>query len=389
METRLRIMCSPRAWGFESPLPQVQGASPTDDGTSVTILKFPANLSGTPTASHPTSGRINQVTPDSSLPPSRLPSSRMGGGGGGYMRTEAALRNFLAHCRAQNLKPSTILWYEAKLNPFASTYPKLPLKPELIEEYLSSIVGSPDTIHAYYRALSAFYTFISRRTRYSNPVAKVEPPRRPTKVMPTIEPTELMRLLGAAAKLRDRALLTLLIDTGIRAAEVAALRWKDIKSETILVSGKSGQREVPISEDTKRLLFSIRVPAHDHVFVGQHGPLTRTGVYRIVRRCMKQAGISGPKLGPHRLRHTFGKTYLVSGGDMRSLQIIMGHRDITTTEKYASLTLGNTITKHHKFTPLRAAQAAAQQALFTKETIKEAEEIVRSNQDAKGDAHRK
>jgi len=91
---------------------------------------------------------------------------------------------------------------------------------------------------------------------------------------------------------------------------------------------------------------------------------------------MKKAGISGPKLGPHRIRHTFGRTYLVSGGDVRSLQTIMGHTNITTTERYSSLTLKNTIPKHHKFTPLRAAHAAAQESLFSPRVIKEAEEII-------------
>jgi len=292
------------------------------------------------------------------------------------MQTQVALERFLLHCRSQNLRPSTLAWYRQKLTPFTASYPKLPLKPEPIEAFLGSIGGSPSTRHAYYRSLKAFYGFISRRTRYSNPMTKVASPRRPAIIMPTLEPVQLMQLLNSAADARDRALLTLLIDTGIRATELVSLRWQDVKTNTILVTGKSGQREIPLSEETKRLLISIRDPAQAHVFVGQKGPLARTGIYRIVRRYMKQAGISGPKLGPHRLRHSFGKTYLVSGGDVRSLQTIMGHRDITTTQQYASLTLDDTIVKHSKFTPLRAAHAAAQHILFTREALEEAEEII-------------
>ncbi|GAJ16173.1 unnamed protein product, partial [marine sediment metagenome] len=58
---------------------------------------------------------------------------------------------------------------------------------------------------------------------------------------------------------------------------------------------------------------------------------------------MRKAGIHGPKLGSHRLRHAFGKGYLVNGGDVRSLQEIMGHENIATTQKYANLNLSDTI----------------------------------------------
>ncbi|GAI85846.1 unnamed protein product, partial [marine sediment metagenome] len=97
------------------------------------------------------------------------------------------------------------------------------------------------------------------------------------------------------------------------------------------------------------------------VFPGSGGkPYSRHSVYRLIRKLMKQADIQGPKLGPSRLRHAFGKGYLVNGGDIRSLQQILGHANITTTEKYASLNLNDVITKHHQFTPLRSAHAAAQ-----------------------------
>lgn len=82
-------------------------------------------------------------------------------------------------------------------------------------------------------------------------------------------------------------------------------------------------------------------------------------------------------MGPHRLRHAFGKNFLVQGGDLRSLQEIMGHADIETTQKYATLNLTDIVKKHQKFSPLQAAHAAAQESLFTVEALKEAEEILR------------
>jgi len=167
-------------------------------------------------------------------------------------------------------------------------------------------------------------------------------------------------------------------DNGVRAGEVCSLLKHNIKQETVVVQGKTGWREVPVSDETRHLLLQIAAMSpDDHVFQGQKGPITRHLIYAIVRRHMEKAGIKGPKLGPHRIRHAFGKNYLVDGGDLRSLQEIMGHADVKTTEKYSTLNLTDIIKKHRKFSPLRAAHAAAQESFFDKSlAIREAEEIV-------------
>lgn len=198
----------------------------------------------------------------------------------------------------------------------------------------------------------------------------------------------MMQLLlaSSSSSLRDNALLTLLIDTGMRTSEAAGLRKQDIKTDTVTVRGKTGEREIPISEETRRLLLALITDKAEYIFNGHKGPLGRHGIYRIVHACMEKAGIYGPKLGGHRLRHAFGKGYLVSGGDLRSLQQIMGHANITTTEKYAALTLDDTIKKHHQFSPLRLTHAAAQESFFSKpEVLREAEEILKGSSKGKHD----
>ena len=297
------------------------------------------------------------------------------------MKTSAAIDDFLQSRHAKHLSPLTIDWYEHKLRNFASFHPKLPLKPEPIEEFLSGISGEPETRHAYYRALQALYYFVCRRHRWLNPMELIGPPSCPKKVMPTLEPGEEMMLLNSASDLRARAILTLFVDSGIRTGELAGLRKQDIKLYTVMVRGKTGEREVPISEETRRLLLAlIQDNKDEYVFHGHKGVLSRHGIYRIVRTHMEKAGITGPKLGGHRIRHAFGKGYLVSGGDIRSLQQIMGHANITTTQKYASLNLNDTIIKHNRFTPLRAAHAAAQESFFDKDqALKEAEAILRGD----------
>jgi len=297
------------------------------------------------------------------------------------MKTQKAVDDFLRSRQSRNLSPITIAWYRDKLQLFARSYPKLPKAPGPIEEHLATIKGAPETRHAQFRALRAFFKFVSQRYKLPNPVTKVAPPHCPKKVMATLEPDEMMRLLFASSSsLRDNALLTLLIDTGMRTGEAAGLRKQDIKTSTVRVRGKTGEHEIPISEETRRLLLALITDKGEYIFNGHKGPLGRHGVYRIVRACMERAGIYGPKLGGHRLRHAFGKGYLVSGGDLRSLQQIMGHANITTTEKYAALTLDDTIKKHHQFSPLRLAHAAAQESFFdTHLAIKEAEAILEEN----------
>jgi len=269
------------------------------------------------------------------------------------MRTELAIQKFLRNRLARKLKDNTLQWYEGRLRPFAETYPELPGEAEAIEEFLIQGNGCPETKHADFRALRALYRLMEARYGVSNPIKTVRAPRCPRKVMPTLEFEEMARLLAVASNFRDKTLLTLFIDTGARASEVAGLRRENIKKSSIIVSGKEGEREIPVSQETRDMLVEL-AGGNEYVFLGRKGRLTRHGIYRIVRGCMRKAGIGGPKLGPHRLRHAFGKGWLVNGGDLPSLQLVMGHVRLTTTQKYVALTLKDTTVKHEHFTPLRA-----------------------------------
>ena len=294
------------------------------------------------------------------------------------MRTSLALHDFLASRIAANLSPATIEWYKDRLIPFAEYCPNLPRQPQPIERFLATVQGSPETRWDVYRALKTFFKFMAGRHRIPNPMDAIKAPRRPKALMPSLESNELMRLLNSAESPRDKAILTLIMDNGVRAGEVCSLLKHNIKQETVIVNGKTGWREVPISDETRHLLLQLAAAStDDYVFHGHKGPITRHLIYEIVRRHMQRVGIKGPKMGPHRIHHAFGKNYPVDGGDLRSLQEILGHADIKTTEKYASLNLTDIINKHRKFSPLRAAHASAQESLFdTDAALREAEAIL-------------
>ncbi|MFA5186756.1 MAG: tyrosine-type recombinase/integrase [Patescibacteria group bacterium] len=296
------------------------------------------------------------------------------------MRTEEAIQIFLDNCRARNLKPSTISWYWQRLARFAKHSPVLPNNVRPIENFLAGINGTAECKHSYFSSVRALYYFLESRYHTPNPIkdSNIEP-RLYKKVMPTLEPDEAMRFLLTAGTLRDRALFTLLLDTGIRTTEAATLRQSRVREESVIVDGKSGELEVPISEETRRLLLAqvALIGPGDWVFPnGKGGPLSRHTVYKLVRAHLEAAKVPGPKLGGHRLRHSFGRGYLASGGDTRSLQKIMGHKDIMTTERYVNLGMKDIVAKHHRHTPLRLIHSAAQGVLFKNKAIEEAEAII-------------
>lgn len=298
------------------------------------------------------------------------------------IRTDQALSEFINSRISANLSPRTIEWYEDRLRPFVKSCPNLPQRPEPIEDFLAGVQSSPETKRDSFNALRTFFKFICQRHRISNPMEAVIPPRRPKTRMATLEANELMMLLQLADNLRDTAILTLIMDNGMRAGEVCSLLKHNIKQETVLVCGKTGWREVPISDETRELLLQLAAQSvDDYVFHNDHGkPISRFSIYRIVRKYMERAGIKGPKLGSHRIRHGFGKNFLVEGGDLRSLQEIMGHSDVKTTQKYATLNLTDIIKKHRKFSPLKAARAAAEQSFLSEpEVLREAEEILKGS----------
>jgi integrase/recombinase XerD len=105
------------------------------------------------------------------------------------------------------------------------------------------------------------------------------------------------------------------------------------------------------------------------VVLGTKGRMTQSGAYRVVKTALARAGINARKRGPHMLRHTFGRQYIMAGGDLVSLSRILGHTNIKTTEIYADLDLRDITIQHRRFTPLKAALAGAQSILWNRPEV--------------------
>lgn len=295
------------------------------------------------------------------------------------MRTRELIEAFLASRRDMGCTRKTLTWYDERLGHLAAEFPNLPMQAAALRAFIGRITVEPETRHATYRVLRTFYGWLRQGKKIrTNPmdVVQVRTPR--PKVMPTLDPEEAWKIREVARATyypeRDFALVSFILDTGAREGEVAGLLFRDIGAFTAKVKGKAGEREVPISPETRRLLLALDDGMREYVFEGERGQLTPSGVYQAWRRLLEAAGIEGPKWGPHRARHAFARNWLLSGGDLQSLAQVLGIR-LETAARYAKLFLSpDVIRKHRRHSLLRAA--TGQGALFVTDVLDEAEEII-------------
>jgi integrase/recombinase XerD len=191
--------------------------------------------------------------------------------------------------------------------------------------------------------------------RPDNPAAAVPLPRRPKPLPKTLSPAEVERLIEAAAgvtpaALRDAALVELLYGAGLRVSEAVGVHRGgiDLDARVVRVLGKGGKERVvpigrPAAEAVRRYLARGR-PYLDRrhrpeLFLNARGgPLTRAGAFLILRRIAERAGLDPTRIHPHLLRHSFATHLLEGGADLRSVQEMLGHADLSTTELYTHVT---------------------------------------------------
>ncbi|HLA23963.1 MAG TPA: tyrosine recombinase [bacterium] len=200
-------------------------------------------------------------------------------------------------------------------------------------------------------ALRTLFRFLYREGKVSqNPLALITAPKQAPRLPEVLTPDEVAAMLGAPdtsapAGLRDRALLELLYATGLRVGELVSLRLADLSlADELRVLGK-GRRErivlmgAPAQEALARYLDEgrpklIRGRDPGYVFLnGRGGVLTDRGVRVILDRCLRQAAL-GRRISPHVLRHTFATHLLDGGADLRSVQELLGHVNLSTTQIY-------------------------------------------------------
>jgi integrase/recombinase XerD len=215
---------------------------------------------------------------------------------------------------------------------------------------------APATLQRKIACLRSFYRHLRREQIIDHdPTAELRPPRSRGRLPKVLSRDEVNRLLAqpsgdSVAALRDRALLETMYACGLRASETIGLELAalDLKDGTLRAFGKgSKERLVPVGSSAVAALSAylargrprlIGLRDESHVFLNLRGrPLSRQGLYKIVQGHAGTAGLAD-KMSPHTLRHTFATHLLAGGCDLRSLQEMLGHADIGTTQIYTHLT---------------------------------------------------
>lgn len=295
------------------------------------------------------------------------------------MSLAGAIDAFVQDHIGGNHSPKTLEWHQTSLGLFASFLQQeetlrsvRDIEATHITAWFASLRTTPGsrgkmrgerTVQTYARSVRAFFHWLIRRQLIeSNPFDLVTFPKVGKPLIQTITAEEFERLLWACAPpnetgpiaeraaVRNRAILWVLYDAGIRVSELCGLRLDsfDRKHGILTVWGKgSKERRIALGQNCQRhLLYYLDHhrpgeeelsewgnAGEDHLFLSETRlPLTKNGVTLLFARLRKRAGLSGRRVSPHILRHTFAIRYLVAGGDPFSLQELLGHEDMATVK---------------------------------------------------------
>lgn len=268
------------------------------------------------------------------------------------MKTRNAVSLFLESRRSRQLSEVTIDTYGWALAKMAEMFPEeLPESSSDIQRlFIENSDLSASSLRTIWERLRIFWSWAENEGICANVMEGVPAPVMRRKLPRILRREEVHKLLGSVEVERDYAILTTLLDTGMRIGELASMTRESVSAEGVLVSGKTGDRMVPMSSDVMEL---VRKQGDERgLWVGMQGQLTDWGLQQIVRRNMRNAGFLPPKIGPHTLRHTFGMQYILKGGDVFSLRRIMGHGRLETTMIYVNMSTELVAQQHRKFSPM-------------------------------------
>ena len=224
-----------------------------------------------------------------------------------------------------------------------------------LERWLASMRAkglAPSTLARRVSAVRTYFRHLNLiGVRADNPAAAIKLPRRGRGLPRVLSPAETERLIDAATgsaprTLRDRALVELLYGAGLRVSEAVGLEKGaiDLEARIVRVLGKGGKERLvplgrPAAEATRRYLALGRPHLDrryrpDLFLNARGGALTRAGAFLILRRLAEKAGLEPGRVHPHLLRHSFATHLLEGGADLRSVQEMLGHADLGTTERY-------------------------------------------------------
>ncbi len=290
---------------------------------------------------------------------------------------DGALDDYIQHLRVERgLSEHTVDGYARDLVRFGKWLVDERAALDQVDEarvagYLVTLSQAGLSARTQARALSSirgFFRFlVQERRQQLDPTELLEGPRLLRKLPDVLNRDEVLRLLNAPIgvkpnRIRDRAMLHTMYAAGLRVSELVNLDLADLHLEEGFVSalGKGNKRRlVPIGDHARSALAEYLTevrprwakPASRACFVTSRGkPMTRQSFWSLVKRYARAAGITKP-ISPHKLRHSFA-THLLSGGaDLRSVQTMLGHVDISTTQIYTHVSGDHLRKMHERYHP--------------------------------------
>ena len=281
---------------------------------------------------------------------------------------EQTLREFIHYLSVERgLAANTLEAYSRDLRGFTSFLKKSgvsayeEVKRNQIVAYIHSLRKNgraASTLSRNLASIRSFYNFLFMEKRISdNPTADLESPKIEKKLPRVLSTQEVETLLEQPdcrqlGGLRDKAMLEVIYATGIRVSELMSLDLSDINLEAgfIRCIGKGDkERIIPLGSVAVRYVEEylqnsrpklVRFLGETALFVNQHGRrMTRQGFWKILKKYARQAGIT-KDITPHTIRHSFATHLLENGADLRSVQEMLGHADISTTQIYTQVKIG-------------------------------------------------
>lgn len=286
-----------------------------------------------------------------------------------YLQNERQYSALTVKSYQRNLAQFTSFIEETAGNQLLTAIDKLDV--ETYMTHLNERQYSKTTISQKVSSLKSFYNFLVKNQQMAqNPFDYVHLKNKSQRLPKFIYDQELQILFQTAKQhhnhllaLRNSALLELLYATGIRVAECASLKLADINltNQIVLVTGKGNkQRYVPFGKPAQEALVAYLDHAriallnqghqeHDMVFVNNQGaPITTRGIEYILDEIIKQSSLT-INIHPHMLRHTFATAMLNNGADMRTVQELLGHSSLSSTQIYTHVTKDHLMQQYNQF----------------------------------------
>ncbi|MFA4917131.1 MAG: tyrosine-type recombinase/integrase [Syntrophales bacterium] len=277
--------------------------------------------------------------------------------------------HYLVACQVESKTTSTIEIYAVVINAFLKFNDNPKPDKDTIRMFLKQVQDTGVSIHTqhiYFRTLKTFFTWlVGEKVIKHSPMEGMKAPRLPKLVITPLSNEDISHLVLCTSgerfvDVRNRAIIFSLLDNGVRLQEMAGIMLSDINMNKgcIKVYGKGHkERFVPIGKRAKQALLSYiarRVDTYPVLWLTEERkPLTAGGLQIQLRRLCKQAEVHSSKRGAHIFRHTFAINYLRNGGDLFTLQQILGHATLDMTRKYtSSLSFDDALKVHQKVSPM-------------------------------------